>query len=65
MQELHAFANGDGTYTVQILSIVNGVPQQFQTPNAAIKVDEDVIWDQVSGRKVVQFTFNGPTVEMA
>ena len=69
MQELHAFANGDGTYSAQIISIVNGRVQQYTTPNVAIKVEEDVVWDSNSedpNRRVVQFTFtNGPTVQMA
>ena len=69
MQELHAFANGDGTYSAQIVAVTNGRVQQYTIPNVAIKVDEDVVWDsspEDQNRRVVQFTFtNGPTVQMA
>ena len=55
MQELHAFNNGDGTFTVQVVGVFNGVPKVFQAQNAQIDMNEMVL-DGVQDNPVFHFT---------
>lgn len=56
MQEIHAVANGDGTYTAIITSIVNGRPTQYRAENVRI-VTDNLVLDGQPDNPVMQFTF--------
>ena len=55
--DLHAVANGDGTYTIQFISQFPDGIRQYQVPDALLKVD-NLVADE-SGRQRVQVFFNG------
>ncbi len=55
--ELHAVANGDGTYTIQFVNQFPDGVRQYQVPDALLKVD-NLVADE-SGRRRVQVFFNG------
>ncbi len=55
--ELHAVANGDGTYTIQFVNQFPDGVRQYQVPDALLKVD-NLVADE-SGRQRVQVFFNG------
>ena len=58
MREIHAFANGDGTYTIDMITVVDGVPKRYQIQNARIRM-EDVVADEApDSQPFVQFTVN-------
>ena len=56
MHEMHAVANGDGTYHVTFVSVVNGVPRQYSIPDARIKMEDIVADEGQAGPSFVQFT---------
>lgn len=53
MRELHATANGDGTYTVQVIGQFPDGLKGFVHPNAYIKMDGTV--DQLPGMQSIHF----------
>lgn len=55
--ELHAVANGDGTYAVQFISQMQDGLHQFQTPDAMLKVD-NLVLDEV-GHQRMHIIING------
>ena len=57
MQEMHAVANGDGTYQVVFLAAFKDGLRQYAVPDAIIKMD-NIVADE-TGRQTVRFTVNG------
>lgn len=53
MRELHATANGDGTYTVQVIAQFPDGLKRFVHPHAYIRMDGTV--DQLPGMQTIHF----------
>ena len=60
VQEIHAVANGDGTYSADIIANFGrqGL-QRFQTPKCYIKVDELVLDPKEQMPPQIHMSFNG------
>ena len=54
MRELHAFANGDGTFTVQVIGQFKEGFRQFVNPHAYIATD-GLVLDEIPGMQSVHF----------
>ena len=54
MREMHAVANGDGTYTVTVVAQFKEGLRQFVHPHAYIKYDELVL-DELPSRQTFHF----------
>ena len=57
MLELHAHANGAGTYQVVFVTSLQDGLHQYSVPDAHITM-EDIVADE-TGRQTVHFTVNG------
>ena len=55
--ELHAVANGDGTYSIQFISQFPDGLRQFTVPDASMKVD-NVVADE-TGQQRMHIVFGG------
>lgn len=55
--ELHATANGDGTYAIQFISQMQDGLHQFQAPDAILKVD-NLVLDE-TGHQRMHIIING------
>ena len=55
--DLHAVANGDGTYTIQFISQFPDGIRQYQVPDVLLKVD-NLVADE-SGSQRMQVFFHG------
>lgn len=60
MREMHAFANGDGTYTVHFVAVFKDGLRQYSVPDAQITMDK-IVADE-SGRQTFKFVVNGREV---
>lgn len=60
MQEMHAIANGDGTYQVIFIAAFRDGLRQYAVPDAIIKMD-NIVADE-TGRQTVRFVVNGREV---
>ena len=56
MQEIHAYANGDGTYSAEIIAVLDGIPHRFQAQEVLITMDQ-VVLDEDPMTKIVRFAF--------
>lgn len=56
MQEIHAVANGDGTYTAVIITVMNGVPYRYVAERVLIQT-ENLVADEQQGGPAMRFTF--------
>ena len=61
MLEMHAIANGDGTYSVQIVAQFKDGLRQFVHPRAYIKTDELAV-DELPGRQTLHFQVNNQQI---
>ena len=56
MQELHAYANGDGTYQVAFIAQCQDGLHQFAVPDAVIQMDK-IVADE-TGRQTIKIVMN-------
>ena len=61
MRELHAVANGDGTFTVQILAQFDEGLRQYVHPHAYIKTD-GLVMDEIPRMQSVHFQVNNQEI---
>lgn len=61
MQELHAFANGDGSFTVQIIGRSPEGFRQYVNPHAYIKTD-GLVLDEIPQMQSVHFQFGNQEI---
>lgn len=57
MQEIHAYSNGDGTYSAEIIAVLDGIPHRFHAEEILIKADQ-IVLDEDQMTKLVRFTFS-------
>ena len=60
MQEMHAVANGDGTYQVVFTTAFRDGLRQYSVPDAIITMD-NIVADE-TGRQTVRVVVNGREV---